>query len=322
MNHQDGAQPCPMKKTTIGGQAIIEGIVMKGPRKSSTVVRKSDGELVIRDKDAAPLTEKSKVFGWPVVRGMVTLFMALKDGMEAINYSAQFFDDEEDAGEPSKFEQWLEKCLGSQKLEKLVMGFATVVGIALPVALFILLPTFLAGFLPEGVHSVVRNLIEGAVRVIIFLCFMWGVSHMKDIRRTFEYHGAEHKTIFCYEAGEELTVENVRRQGRFHPRCGTSFLFVVIIIATLVSSLVFAFIQPTNPFVRALLHLLLLPLVVGLSYEVNRYAGRKDNTLTRALRWPGLKLQRLTVFEPDDSMIEVAIEAMRRVIPDDGSDNW
>ncbi|MGE4547919.1 MAG: DUF1385 domain-containing protein [Intestinibacillus sp.] len=322
MNHQDGAQACSAKKTTIGGQAIIEGIVMKGPRASSTVVRKANGELVIRDKDTPPLTEKSSIYGWPVVRGAVNLFMALKDGMEAINYSAQFFEDGEEVGEPSKFEKWLEKHLGSQKLEKLVMGFATAVGIALPVLLFILLPTFLAGFLPEDVHSLARNLVEGAVRVVVFLGFMWAVSHMKDIRRTFEYHGAEHKTIFCYEAGDALTVENVRAQGRFHPRCGTSFLFVVIIIATVVSSIVFAFLQPTNPLIRALLHLLLLPFVVGLSYEVNRYAGRRDNTFTGILRWPGLQLQRLTVFEPDDSMIEVAIEAMRRVIPDDGSDNW
>lgn len=322
MKQQQGAQACPAKMTTIGGQAIIEGIVMKGPRKSSTVVRKTNGELVVKDKDVTPPAEKSRIFGWPIVRGAVTLFMALKDGMEAINYSAQFFEDEEGEGEPSRFEKWLENKLGSQKLEKLLMGIATVIGIALPVALFILLPTFLAGFLPEDVHSVVRNLVEGATRIVIFLCFMWSVSHMKDIRRTFEYHGAEHKTIFCYEAGEPLTVENVRTQGRFHPRCGTSFLFVVIIVATLVSSLVFAFIQPTNPLVRALLHVLLLPLVVGLSYEVNRFAGRTDNTLTCILRWPGLQLQRLTVFEPDDSMIEVAIEAMQRVIPEDGSDSW
>lgn len=321
MNQQDRAQQCPVKKTTIGGQAILEGIVMKGPHRSCTVVRKTDGELVIRDRETPPLTEKSKIFGWPVIRGAVSLFLALKDGMEAINYSAQFIEEDE-TEEPSRFEKWLEKHLGSEKLEKIVMGVATVIGVAMPILLFILVPTLLTALLPEGTHSVARNLVEGAIRIGIFLLFMWGISHMKDIRRTFEYHGAEHKTIFCYELGQELTVENVRKQQRFHPRCGTSFLFAVIIVATVVSSLVFAVVQPTNPIVRALLHLLLLPLVVGLSYEVNRYAGRNDNQLTAILRWPGLQLQRLTVFEPDDSMIEVAIEAMRRVIPDDNSDNW
>ena len=160
------------------------------------------------------------------------------------------------------------------------------------------------------------------MRVILFLVFMWSVSHMKDIRRTFEYHGAEHKTIFCYEAGEELTVENVRRQKKYHPRCGTSFMFVLIIIATIVSSIVFSIIDITNPFLRMLAHLILLPLVVGISYEFNRYAGRSESVISRALRWPGLMIQHLTVFEPDDSMIEVAITGMKAVIPDDGSDNW
>ena len=164
--------------------------------------------------------------------------------------------------------------------------------------------------------------VEGCVRVVLFLLFMWSVSHMKDIRRTFEYHGAEHKTIFCYEAGEELTVENVRKQGKYHPRCGTSFMFVLIIIATIVSSIVFSIIDITNPFLRMLAHLILLPLVVGISYEFNRYAGRSESLLSRALRWPGLMVQHLTVFEPDDSMIEVAITAMKAVIPGDGSDEW
>ena len=202
------------------------------------------------------------------------------------------------------------------------MAFAMVVGIAIPVGLFMLLPSFAGGLLPEATPNVARNLFEGMLRIAIFLCFMWSVSHMKDIRRTFEYHGAEHKTIFCYEAGLPLTVENVRSMPRFHPRCGTSFLFVLIIVATLVSSLVFSVVAVTNPFLRALTHLIILPLVVGISYEFNRYAGRHDNLACRALRWPGLMIQHLTVFEPDDSMIEVAIEGVNRVIPEDGSDAW
>lgn len=307
------------KKTTIGGQAIIEGIVMKGPKKSCTVVRKSDGELVVKeDQTKAP----AAIWKTPILRGAYTLFAAMKDGIEAINYSASFFEDDEPDVPPSKFEIWLENKFGSAGIDKFIMGLSTVIGIALPVALFMLLPSFLGGFVPESWGVLARNVFEGVVRILIFLLFMWSVSHMKDIRRTFEYHGAEHKTIFCYESGAELTVENVRKQGRFHPRCGTSFMFVLIIIATIVSSIVFSLIEITNPWLRMLAHLILLPLVVGISYEFNRWAGRSDGALSRALRWPGLMIQRLTVFEPDDSMIEVAIEGMTRVIPEDNSDQW
>lgn len=307
------------KKTTIGGQAIIEGIVMKGPKKTCTVVRRANGELVIKEEDAH---QPSALWKKPVFRGAYGLFMAMKDGIQAINYSASFFEEEEADVPPSKFEMWVENKFGSEGLDKFILCISTVIGIALPVALFLLLPSFLGGFVPESWGVLARNVLEGIVRVIIFLIFMWSVSHMKDIRRTFEYHGAEHKTIFCYEAGEELTVENVRRQDKFHPRCGTSFMFVLIIIATIVSSIVFSIVDVTNPFLRMLAHLALLPLVVGISYEFNRYAGRSESLLSRALRWPGLMIQRLTVFEPDDSMIEVAITGMKAVIPEDGSDNW
>ena len=290
------------KKTTIGGQAIIEGIVMKGPKKSCTVVRKANGELVSKTE---PTPSRAPIWEKPIFRGAYTLFTAMKEGMQAI-----------------KFELWLEKKFGSEGLNKVILSISTVIGIALPIGLFILLPSFLGGFVPKTWGVLARNVLEGCVRVILFLLFMWSVSHMKDIRRTFEYHGAEHKTIFCYEAGEELTVENVRKQGKYHPRCGTSFMFVLIIIATIVSSIVFSIIDITNPFLRMLAHLILLPLVVGISYEFNRYAGRSESLLSRALRWPGLMVQHLTVFEPDDSMIEVAITAMKAVIPGDGSDEW
>ena len=307
------------KKTTIGGQAIIEGIVMKGPKKTYTVVRKANGELVTKEEDAH---RPSAIWKKPVLRGAYNLFVAMKDGIQAINYSASFFEDEQADVPPSKFETWLENKVGSEGLNRLILGISTVIGIALPVGLFLLLPSFIGGFVPEGWGVLARNVLEGIVRVILFLVFMWSVSHMKDIRRTFEYHGAEHKTIFCYEAGQELTVENVRRQSRYHPRCGTSFMFVLIIIATIVSSIVFSIIDITNPFLRMLAHLILLPLVVGISYECNRYAGRSESLVSRALRWPGLMIQRLTVFEPDDAMIEVAITGMKAVIPDDDSDNW
>ena len=262
------------KKTTIGGQAIIEGIVMKGPKKTCTVVRKAGGELVTKTEDAH---HPSAFWRLPVLRGAYTLFTAMKDGIVAINYSAEFFEDEEIEEEPSGFEKWLEAKFGSEKLNKMILGLSTVIGIFI-------------GIVEEST--------------------------------AFEYHGAEHKTIFCYEAGEELTVENVRKQQKYHPRCGTSFMFVLIIIATIVSSIVFSIVEVTNPFLRMLAHLILLPLVVGISYEFNRYAGRSESVISRALRWPGLMIQHLTVFEPDDSMIEVAITAMKEVIPDDGSDEW
>lgn len=307
------------KKTTIGGQAIIEGIVMKGPKKSCTVVRKADGELISKEE---PAHTPAPLWKLPVFRGAYGLFTAMKDGVQAINYSATFFEDEQADVPPSKFEVWLERKLGSAGIEKCILGLSTALGIALPVGLFMLLPSFLGGFVPENWGVLARNALEGCVRVVIFLLFMWSVSHMKDIRRTFSYHGAEHKTIFCYEAGEALTVDNVRRQPRFHPRCGTSFMFVLIIVMTIVSSIVFSLVDIVNPVLRMLAHLLLLPLVVGISYEFNRYAGRSDSLVSRVLRWPGLMIQRLTVFEPDDSMIELAITAMQAVIPADGSDNW
>lgn len=307
------------KKTTIGGQAIIEGIVMKGPKKTCTVVRKAGGELEIKEEAAH---NPSALWKKPIFRGAYNMFMAMKDGLEAINYSASFFEDEEADVPPSRLEVWLENKFGSKKLEQFVLGIAAVVGIAMPVGLFILLPSFIGGFVPESWGVLARNVLEGCVRVIIFLLFMWSVSHMKDIRRTFEYHGAEHKTIFCYESGAELTTENVRRQGKYHPRCGTSFMFVLIIVATIISSIVFSMVQIVNPFLRMLAHLVLLPLVVGITYEFNRFAGRSEGIVSRALRWPGLMIQHLTVFEPDDSMIEVAITAMKAVIPDDDSDEW
>lgn len=313
--------PVCRRKTTIGGQAIIEGITMKGPKRTCVVVRKPDGELSIKERDTRNPAEKYPILKLPIFRGASSLFTAMKDGLEDIEYSASFFEDDQDS-KPSKFDLWLESKVSSQTLEKIVMNFAMVVGIIVPVCLFMLLPSFVGGLLPKATPIFVRNLTESLLRIVIFLVFMWSISHMKDIERTFQYHGAEHKTIFCYEAELPLTVENVRKMPRFHPRCGTSFLFVLIIVATLVSCVVFSIIEVSNPFLRALTHLILLPLVVGISYEFNRYAGRHNNLLCRILRWPGLMIQHLTVFEPDDSMIEVAIESMKRVIPNDDSDNW
>ena len=301
------------KKTTIGGQAIIEGIVMKGPKKSCTVVRKANGELVSKTE---PTPSRAPIWEKPIFRGAYTLFTAMKEGMQAINYSASFFEDEEADVPPSKFELWLEKKFGSEGLNKVILSISTVIGIALPIGLFILLPSFLGGFVPKTWGVLARNVLEGCVRVILFLLFMWSVSHMKDIRRTFEYHGAEHKTIACYEAGDELTVENVRKYTRFHPRCGTSFLILVVIVSVFLYSVL----PWSSTSLRVLFKLLLLPVVMGISYELLKWCGRSDNIATRIIRQPGLWVQRLTVFEPDDSMIEVAIAAVTPVLPEDPED--
>lgn len=305
-------------KTTIGGQALIEGILMRGPRKTAIVVRKPDEEFAIKEEEVGTI-RKNPALRLPLIRGVLGFWDSMKYGISALTYSAEFFEEEDPSQQPGKVESWLLRKFGSEKLDKILMGFALVTGIALPVALFILLPTLLAGFLPAGSSSIVRNLLEGVVRILIFLAFIIVTSKQSDIKRTYMYHGAEHKTIACYEKGWELTVDNIRRCSRFHPRCGTSFLFVVMII----SILVFSVFTWQSPWVRMALRLLLLPLVVGISYEINRWVGRHDNWLSMALRAPGLFLQRFTTNEPDDSMMEVAIEAIRRVIPENqGEDRW
>ena len=262
---------------------------------------------------------------------MVNFGASMACGVKALMYSAEFFPEEE--GEPSKFDQWLEEKLGSEKMEKAVISFSLVLGVLLAVGLFVLLPTFLAGLVP-GIHGnyLARNLTEGLLKIALFMGYMILVSRMKDMKRVFSYHGAEHKTIRCYEAKLPLTVENVRAQTRLHPRCGTSFLFVVIIVSILVFSVASVLLQPITPefdsgilnaLVRVVLKLLLLPIVVGISYEFNRLVGRYDNWLTHALSAPGMWLQYLTTNEPYDSMIEVGIEALTLVLPEqEGSDRW
>jgi uncharacterized protein YqhQ len=240
-------------------------------------------------------------------------------------FSADYYPDEEESSqEPSKFERWLDEKLGDEKMEKVVIGFSVVVAVCFSLGLFMLLPTFLSSFVEYLTKSVlVRNLVDAVLRIVIFMTYLILVSRMKDIRRVFSYHGAEHKTIFCYENGLELTVENVRVQQRHHPRCGTSFMLVVIIVAVLVNTVVFAIFPVKNVFLRILVQLVLLPFVVGITYEFNRYVGGHDNPVTNFLARPGLWMQNFTTFEPDDGMIEVAIEAMKRVIPQEkGKDAW
>ncbi len=306
------------KKTSIGGQALIEGILMRGPRKTAIVVRKSNGELVSK-LEAVGTGTHGRFARLPFVRGVVNFWDSMKFGVGALNYSATFFEEEEDC-EPGRFEKWLTQKVGQKRLEDIMMSLAVVMGIALPVVLFFLLPTFITGFFGSGLPGIVRNLIEGLVRMLIFVLFIFVTSKQKDVHRTYMYHGAEHKTIACYEAGLPLTVENARGQSRRHPRCGTSFLFVVMIVGILFTAL---FAWGENPLTRMALRLVLLPGIVAVSYEINRFAGRYDNVLTRVLRAPGLFMQRFTTFEPDDGMLEVAIKALEQVIPEnEQEDRW
>ena len=309
-------------KTMCGGQALIEGIMMRGPKKQAIVVRKPDGELDVQVKDLKFIKDRYPFLGWPLIRGVVTFGGAMYSGVTALMHSADFYPEEEE--EPSKFERWLEKKLGSEKMMKLVILLAVVMGIAMSVGLFFLLPTLLGTAVTFVTDSmVVRNVAESLLKIAIFIVYLAFCSRMKEMRRVFSYHGAEHKTIFCYEAGLPLTVENVRKQSCHHPRCGTSFLFVVIFVSIMVSTVVFAIWPVHNALLRFVAHLIMLPAIVGISFEFNRYVGRHDGPITRILTAPGLWMQNFTTFEPDDSMIEVGIEALKLVLPEEeGADAW
>jgi uncharacterized protein YqhQ len=319
-------------KTAIGGQALIEGIMMLGPDKSAVVVRTKDGLHTKIDERKKP-KEGFSLRKLPFIRGLFNFWTSMKIGVSATMYSADFMIDELEeetpTEEPSKLDKWLEEHLSNGALTT----FAVIFGMLLSVGLFIVLPSFIGSFIERWIpNEWIHNLVEGMIRVAILIGYMWLMSLMKDMKRVFAYHGAEHKTIRCYEARLPLTVENVRKQTRLHPRCGTSFLFVVMFISILVfsvASILLAPITPTfesgilNALVRVVMKLLLLPIVVGIAYEFNRMVGRYDNWLTHALSAPGMWLQNITTNEPDDSMIEVGIAALTAVIPEEeGSDEW
>lgn len=312
-------------RTSIGGQALIEGILMRGPEKQAIVVRDQNGELVEKVEELHLIKERHPALGWPLVRGTVNFLDSMVKGVKALMYSADFYPDDPSV-QPSKFEKWLDRHFSSKKLEGALVALATFLGVGMSVLLFLVLPTLLTGgllhFFPDfplwG-----RNVVEGLLKIIIFMAYLITCSRMKDIYRVFQYHGAEHKTIFCYEAGLPLTVENVRMQSRHHPRCGTSFLFVVIFVSILISSVVFGIWPMTNVWLRTLVHLLLLPLVVGITYEFNRWVGRSDSVIAHVLTAPGMWMQNFTTNEPDDSMIECAIRSLKLVLPQkEGQDAW
>lgn len=309
-------------RTSIGGQALIEGILMRGPEKQAIVVRAPEG-LVRRVEERKLVGDKYPPLGWPIIRGAVTFVSSLVNGVKALMFSADYFPQEESA-QPDKLDLWLEKHVSAEKLQGVITWAAVLLSLGMTVGLFMLLPTFLAGLADPYLNSAaVHNLIEAVVKIGIFMGYMVLISHQKDVARVFAYHGAEHKTIFCYEAGLELTVDNARIQPMHHPRCGTSFLFVVVIVSILFSSLVFSYVEWRNLWVRLLVHLLLLIPVVGVTYEFNRWVGRHDNALARILSAPGMWMQNFTTNEPDDSMLEVAIEALKLVLPEEkGKDVW
>ena len=330
----DNKQHCYEKfKTMIGGQALIEGIMMRGPDKDAIVVRRAEGlsiETSPRKKNP-PKSYKNL----PFIRGVFNFFDAQVVGIKALLRSADLAP-EEMQEEPSKFDRWLEEKLGNEKFQQAVVGIAVAMGLGLSILLFFLLPMVIGGFFDRWLDSnLALNLVEGIIRMVIFLAYMFLVSRMQEMKRVFSYHGAEHKTIRCYEAGLPLTVENVRMQTRLHPRCGTSFLLVVMVISILVFSVASSALLAAAPGLEAirgtfgyrllmiLFKLLLLPIVVGITYEINRWAGRNDNGFTRVLTAPGMWLQNFTTNEPDDSMIEVGIAAVEAVLPEqEGADRW
>lgn len=295
-------------KTSVGGQALMEGIMMRGPEKICVAVRKPDGTLDMT-------YENVKHHRWqkiPLVRGAAAMIENLVLGYRYLMHSAEVSMPDEVSEEPGRFEKWLTEHTGPA-VQNFFMALAAVCGGLLAIVLFMVLPTAIVGvldrFVPLGWGKVV---LEGLLKIALFVGYLFLCTRMKEIHRVFEYHGAEHKTIACYEAGEELTVENVRRHRRFHPRCGTSFMILVLIV----SILLFSVLPWSSTGLRVVLKLLLLPVVMGVSYELIKLAGRYDNLFTRIISAPGLWLQRLTTFEPDDSMIEVAIAAVLPVLPD------
>ncbi len=322
-------------KTTIGGQALIEGIMMRGPDKDAIVIRGKEGlQVEVKDRKVRP---KNSILSWPLIRGPVVFFDSQVAGVKALMRSADLSPDEGmQEQSPSKFDLWLEKKLGDKRFQNFLVGCSVALGLVMSIALFFLLPGIISSLFMDLIPNVfLLHLLEGVVRIAIFVAYLLLVSGMKEMKRVFSYHGAEHKTIRCYEAGLPLTVDNVRIQTRKHPRCGTSFLLVVMIISILVFSVASSALLAVFPGMKEALgavlyrvvmlafKLLLLPIVVAISYEINRFVGRHDNWFTRMLTGPGMWFQNFTTYEPDDSMIEVGIAALEAVLPDqEGMDQW
>lgn len=307
-----------------GGSALIEGVMMRNKNRMAISVRKSTGEIYTEVKDTVPWTKKRKIYGFPFIRGAVSMLESMVSGVKVLMDSAELVDFEDENEKESKFDLWLQKVLGENYITYLLYS-SVVIALVFGIGLFMLLPNVIAGFAvsflrlntASGTGAFLANLVEGLIRITIFLLYMILVSQNKEIKRVFQYHGAEHKTIHAYENAEELTVENVRKHTTIHPRCGTTFMFLVIMI----SIVIFAFTGWHNKFVNLIVRLALLPLVSGVSYEVLKFAARTDNKFIRAMSIPGLMLQKITTKEPDDSMIEVAIASLKAVVEEKSADS-
>lgn len=303
--------------TSIGGSAVMEGVMMRGPKKIATAVRKPDGEIALDIREVSQLVTKYRVNKIPIVRGVFSFFDSMICSIRSLMWSAEFFEVEGEESTESKFDKWLENKFGD-KIKDIVIYFSLFVSLVFSIGLFFILPNLVTGFAGKFIESnALKTLIEGIIRIGIFLGYVLLVSQMEDIKRVFQYHGAEHKTIFCYEAGLELTPENARSMPRLHPRCGTSFLVFVMII----SIIMFSFISWDNMWIRLGLRLLLLPLIAGLSYEVIRWAGKSKSKVVCAISRPGMWLQKITTREPDDSQLEVAIKSMQAVLTGNKEDD-
>ncbi|MCT4566242.1 MAG: DUF1385 domain-containing protein [Maledivibacter sp.] len=295
----------------VGGQALIEGVMMKSPHGIAMAVRKSDGEIVIK-KEPIGKIEKSPLYKVPIIRGIIAFFNSMVVGVRAITYSAEVFEEIDSEVEKGKFEKWLEEKFGD-KSDDIITYFSVALAIAMALVIFMFIPTFLINFLKTRFsNQVVLSGFEGILKIFMFIGYIILISRLKEIRRVFEYHGAEHKVIFCYESGKSLTPENAREFTTLHPRCGTSFLVFVMVI----SIVLFSFIGWESPVQRVLTKLVLLPLVAGISYEIIKIAGKSKSKLVGILSYPGLMLQKLTTKEPDDKQLEVAIEALKNVLVD------
>jgi uncharacterized protein YqhQ len=305
------------KKTSIGGQAIIEGVMMRGPGKIAIAVRKPDGEIVVKVDDNIPITKKNKFYGLPIIRGAISLFDSMIIGIKALTYSASFFDEPE---EEDKFDKFLKAKLGD-KTDDYIIGFSMIVSFIIAIGLFFILPTFAASIIKKLTSNpILINLLEGVLRIVIFFFYLFFISRMKEIQRVFEYHGAEHKSIFCYEAELPLTPENATKFDTLHPRCGTNFMLIVMVI----SIIIFSFLGWPNLLIRILSRIILLPVVAGVSYEILKWFGRSDSLIAKIFMYPGMILQRLTTRKPDDSQLEVALAALMAVLPDSEGmdDKW
>lgn len=293
-----------MRKCDVGGQAIIEGVMMRGSKGIATAVRTPNGEIEVKVQKTKPITKKYKFLNIPIIRGAVSLIDSLILGIKTLNYSASFFEDDE---EESKFDIWLKEKFGDKAANDLLVTFSMIISLLVATGLFLGIPTGIASLFKNiGVSSIALNLIEAVIRIAILIMYMFLISKLDDIYRVSQYHGAEHKTIFCYEAEEKLTIENVRKFGRLHPRCGTNFLFLTM----LVSIILFSLTGWGSFWQRLILRIILTPIVAGITYEIIKWLGRTESKLGKIIAYPGLKLQELTTKEPDDSQLEVAIKSL------------